>query len=59
MMKRHVRLDLRERVAVADGAARDFDETGVISQPLLRATAEQEEFVGGESGAQSSSLTRR
>ena len=58
-MKRHVRLDLRERVAVADGSAGDLDEPGEVRQPLLRATAEQEEFVGGEGGAQSSSLTRR
>ena len=59
MMKRHVRLYLSERVAVTDGSARDLDETSVISQPLLRAPAEEEEFVGGEGGAQSSSLTRR
>ena len=47
MVQRHVRLDLRERVAVADGATRDLDEPGVVRQPLLRASAEQEEFVGG------------
>ena len=52
MMKRHVRLDLRERVAVANGSAGDLDETGEVRQPLLRAAAEQQEFVGGEGGAQ-------
>ena len=47
MVQRHVRLYLRERVAIADWATGDFDETGIIRQPLLRAAAEQEEFVGG------------
>lgn len=59
MVQRHVRLDLGERVAITDGSAWDLDETGVIRQPLLRAAAEQEEFVGGEGGTQASSLTRR
>ena len=59
MVQRHVRLDLRERVSVADGSAGDLDETGVVRQPILRASAEQEEFVWGEGGAQASSLSSR
>lgn len=47
MMQRHVRLYLSERVAVTGGAAWDLNETSVIRQPLLCATAEQQEFVGG------------
>ena len=45
--------DSGELVAVlVQLAVRQLNEPSKISQPLLRAAAEQQEFVGGEGGAQ-------